>query len=221
MRLLTVYQHFYRAYGPQHWWPGETPFEIMVGAVLTQNTAWSNVEKAIANLVAADALSVSAINQLSPSELAELIRPAGYFNVKAKRLQNYCAWYQAAGGFEVLQHWSDHDLRVALLAVNGVGPETADDIMLYAFERPVFVIDAYTRRIFQRLGVFTGGEGYETLRSEFETRLAREFKEDLPARIQMFNEYHALIVRHAKEACRTKPACSQCCLRKQCPGRVD
>lgn len=216
MRFLAVYQHLFNAYGHQHWWPGETPFEIMVGAVLTQNTAWTNVEKAIANLIAADALSAERINTMPAAALAELIRPAGYFNVKARRLQNFCAWYLAQGGFDVLQAWSTPDLRTGLLSVNGVGPETADDMMLYAFERPVFVIDAYTRRIFMRLGLVAGDENYEQLRSEFETRLGAEFKQDTAAHVQLFNEYHALIVRHAKEACRTKPACEECCLRKPC-----
>lgn len=221
MRFFTVYQHLFDAYGCQHWWPGDTPFEIMVGAVLTQNTAWTNVEKAIANLVAADSLNAESMHRMPAERLAELIRPAGYFNVKAKRLHNFCSWYLAEGGFDSLKKWPDLELRQGLLAVNGVGPETADDMMLYAFERPVFVIDAYTRRIFQRLGLVVGDEGYEHLRAEFESRLRSEIDQSEAARVGLYNEYHALIVHHAKEACRTKPICAQCCLRGCCQSTLN
>ncbi len=212
MRLTTVYKCLYRAYGPQHWWPGDTPFEVMVGAVLTQNTAWSNVEKAIANLKQAGALSPEAVVEAEHETLAEWLRPSGYFNIKATRLKNLCSWYLQQGGFDALRRLDDHALRHAVLSVNGVGPETADDILLYAFERPVFVIDAYTRRIFSRLGLLEHDSGYETLRQQFEHELRREQE-----RVSLFNEYHALIVRHAKEACRKRPDCNACCLRRDCP----
>lgn len=214
----TVYQQLFKHYGPQHWWPGDTPFEIMVGAVLTQNTAWTNVEKAIVNLRDRDCLDAERIMALTPARLAALIRPAGYFNVKAKRLRNFCAWYLAIGAEQGMAALDDKSLRHALLSVNGIGPETADDILLYACDRPVFVIDAYTRRIFSRLGLVAGDESYEQLRQIFEKGLARGSHHE---RIKLFNEYHALIVRHGKDVCKTKPRCASCCLRKGCPARLD
>lgn len=215
MTFLSVYRTLFKQYGPQHWWPGDTPFEVMVGAVLTQNTAWSNVEKAIANLKQANSLSAKKIADMPADELAQLIRPAGYFNVKAKRLQNFCRWFLQQGGEKALQQWDDDALRHGLLSVNGVGPETADDMVLYAFNRPVFVIDAYTRRIFARLGLVTGEEGYETLRHLFERELGQKIKQR-DEQVTIFNEYHALIVLHAKDVCRKKPRCDECCLRRQC-----
>ena len=163
-----------------------------MGAILTQNTAWTNVEKAIHNLKQQNALALTTILSLAESELAELIKPSGYFNVKARRLQNYCAWYHQHGEYRHLNKLTTDDLRDALLQVNGVGPETADDILLYAFERPVFVIDAYTRRLFSSMNLISGDEPYESLRSGFENALGYDD-------IQLFNEYHALIVRHAKQ----------------------
>jgi len=206
----AVYRVLLRAYGRQHWWPGDSPFEVMVGAVLTQNTAWGNVERAIDNLKRAGALSAEAIVSLPQARLAELLRPSGYFNVKARRLRQLCAWYLASGGVEALAALATPRLRPALLAVGGVGPETADDILLYAFSRPVFVIDAYTRRLFGRLGLVDPDAPYEGLRARFEGGLGR--------RAALFNEYHALIVRHAKDVCRPQPRCAVCCLREQCPA---
>lgn len=206
--LLRIYRTLLRAHGPQQWWPGDTPFEIMVGAVLTQNTAWTNVEKAIANLKAADALTPQAIVAAHPRTLARWLKPSGYFNVKARRLRAFCRWLIASGGVAVLAQWDTARLRSALLDVHGVGPETADDILLYAFARPVFVIDAYTRRIFARLGLISGDEDYEALRALFETTLATD--------VALYNEYHALIVVQGKDTCRPKPRCGECCLAKQC-----
>lgn len=211
MRLQTVYRRLFERYGAQHWWPADTPFEVMVGAILTQNTAWSNVEKAIANLKVAEALTPEAITTVAHDTLAAWLRPSGYFNIKAQRLRNYCEWYLAQGGFASLNALDDATLRHAVLSVNGVGPETADDILLYAFQRPLFVIDAYTRRIFSRLGLVQHDSGYETLRHHFEDDLHKE-----PNRVALFNEYHALIVLHAKEHCRVKPRCSGCPLRRGC-----
>jgi len=215
MSLKQVYDHLFKAYGPQHWWPGETPFEVMVGAVLTQNTAWTNVEKAIHNLRLYEALEPRAILAAPHEQLAQWLRPSGYFNIKAQRLKQYCDWYVQAGEYEGLSRLETHALRKALLSVKGVGPETADDILLYAFERPVFVIDAYTRRLFSRLGYVSGEEGYEELRQLFEKRLSRHDE-----RVALFNEYHALIVIHAKDYCKKKPVCDVCCLIRQCeyPG---
>lgn len=203
-----VYDALYAAHGPQHWWPGDTAFEIMVGAVLTQNTAWVNVERAIANLKQAGALTPEAIAAAHPKRLAKWLKPSGYFNVKAKRLRAFCRWLLAQGGVAALAPLPTDELRARLLAVHGVGPETADDILLYAFARPVFVIDAYTRRIFQRLGAIDGDEGYDTLRLAFERALGPD--------TDLFNEYHGLIVRQGKDVCRTRPLCAQCAIARLC-----
>ena len=205
-----VYRKLFNHYGPQDWWPAETPFEVMVGAVLTQNTAWSNVERAIENLKQNHCLTPEDILEAEINNLAEWLRPSGYFNIKAKRLRNFCQWYVSEGQFNVLSLWNTKKLRNGLLSINGVGPETADDILLYVFDRPVFVIDAYTRRLFSRLGFESADEGYEHLRSIFE--------KNLPAKAAMFNEYHALIVAHAKEVCKKMPNCGSCCLLKCCPS---
>jgi endonuclease-3 related protein len=181
----------------------------MVGAILTQNTAWTNVERTIARLKSRGALDPASIVSLPGEALAELLRPVGYFNVKAQRLQSFCAAYRAVGGIERLAAMSTDELRRWLLAVRGVGPETADDILLYAFSRPVFVVDAYTRRVFARLGWLRGDEGYELIRRAFEGALDSD--------AAFFNEYHALIVVHGKGVCRTRPRCDGCCLRSLCP----
>ncbi|WP_126454724.1 endonuclease III domain-containing protein [Sulfuriflexus mobilis] len=209
MRIRSVYQRLYKTYGPQQWWPADSRFEIMVGAVLTQNTAWVNVERAIANLKQASALSTEAILDSSHEQLAEWIRPSGYFNIKASRLRNFCQWYQQQGQYDRLKRLKTALLRQRLLMVNGVGPETADDIILYAFARKVFVIDAYTKRIFSRLGLSDPSAGYESLRAQFEKALSKES-------VKTFNEYHALIVVHGKDVCKVKPRCEQCCLARVC-----
>ncbi|MCW8903666.1 endonuclease III domain-containing protein [Sedimenticola sp.] len=202
-----VYRSLLNHYGPQHWWPGDTAFEVMVGAILTQNTAWRNVEAAINNLKRADLLAADEIINCPDTELAQLLRPAGYFNIKTTRLKNLCMLLHNAG-FKRLQEMPTRELRQQLLAVNGVGPETADAILLYAFQRPVFVIDAYTRRIFSRFGLVSGNEDYEALRARFEVAL--------DATAAIYNEYHALIVQHAKHACRVKPECDRCILCPDC-----
>lgn len=208
-KWMAVYRRLHTAYGSQRWWPGDSAFEIMVGAVLTQNTAWSNVEKAIANLKAANALTPEAIAGAPHRRLAAWLKPSGYFNIKAQRLRALCEWLLREGGVRRIARLPTDRLRHALLAVHGVGPETADDILLYAFHRPVFVIDAYTRRIFARLGLIQGDEDYETLRRLFETRL--------DADVPLFNEYHALIVAHGKDVCRPRPRCGNCALAARCP----
>lgn len=209
MRIKSVYQLLHKAYGTQQWWPADSRFEIMVGAVLTQNTAWRNVELSITNLKQASALSAEAILESSHEQLATWIKPSGYFNIKAKRLRNFCQWYVDQGGYDTLKHLKTNSLRERLLTVNGVGPETADDIILYAFSRKVFVIDAYTRRIFSRLGISDADIDYESLREIFEKALSKE-------KVRLFNEYHALIVIHGKDVCRVKPRCDECCLAKRC-----
>jgi endonuclease-3 related protein len=208
-RLRAVYRRLFARYGPQHWWPAHTPFEVIVGAVLTQNTAWTNVERAITNLDQAGALIPATLLALAPDELAHLLQPSGYFNIKAGRLRAVCTWYVDQGGHARLRLWHTQRLRDTLLGLHGVGPETADDIVLYAFGRPVFIIDAYTRRLFSRLGLIAGDEPYEALRAGFERALGA----DAP----LYNEYHALIVRHARENCRPKPHCAGCGLRSLCP----
>jgi len=212
MTFYEIYKRLFKAYGPQHWWPGDSPFEVMVGAVLTQNTSWTNVEAAISNLKREHLLECKKIIATQPQHLAALLTPVGYFNVKAKRLQSYCQWYAQAGQFNKLNKLDTDSLRIRLLDVHGVGPETADDILLYAFSREVFVIDAYTRRLFMRLGLISGNESYEDLRQLFESRLRRQAKKEV-----LFNEYHALIVHHAKYYCRARnPECTECCLRSAC-----
>ena len=211
MTLNKIYQRLLSTYGSQSWWPAETAFEVMVGSVLTQNTSWTNVEQAIEHLKTKNSLAASAIIRLPSKQLANMLKPVGYFNVKTKRLKNFCHWYEKQGGIDSLSRMDTKALRNELLSVNGVGPETADDILLYAFHRPVFVIDAYTRRIFARHGDIEGDEYYESLRHWFESKLSR-----VNDRVKVFNEYHALIVRHAKEACRKKPLCDECCLKRSC-----
>ncbi|HEY0635996.1 MAG TPA: endonuclease [Gammaproteobacteria bacterium] len=212
MRLRQLYAYLHQAYGPQHWWPADSPFEVMVGAVLTQNTAWSNVEKAITNLKSHHHLDAEAIAKATHAQLARWLKPSGYFNIKAKRLQNFCRWYLAQGGYDRLNLLDTMALRKALLGVNGIGPETADDIVLYAFHRPVFVIDAYTRRLLTRLALIAGSESYEELRTFCEKGLAR-----VDEQVKVFNEFHALIVMHAKVACKKKALCAICAIERHCP----
>lgn len=206
--LLALYEQFLGHYGQQGWWPAETAFEVMVGAVLTQNTAWTNVESAITNLKRQGSLSAEWVNSLPAESLAQLIRPSGYYNVKARRLQNLCQFLLDQRGEEGLAQWPTERLRHGLLGVNGIGEETADDILLYAFSRPVFVIDAYTRRIFSRLGGVKGDESYGDL--------SQWFSSNLPSDVLLYNEYHALIVKHAKQACSPRPQCDDCVVRKIC-----
>ncbi len=210
---VTVYQQLLDHYGPQHWWPAESPFEVMVGAILTQNTSWSGVEKAIANLRSARLLTPQKILACPPPQLGELIRPSGYYNLKSARLKNYSEWYLQHR--DTLPQRETASLRDALLQINGVGPETADDILLYAFRRPVFVVDAYTRRIFQRLGWLQGGESYEQIRLRVESRFARRKESE---QVEIYSELHGLVVNHAKQHCKKSPDCSGCPL-VQCPEK--
>ncbi|MFA5629403.1 MAG: endonuclease III domain-containing protein [Dehalococcoidales bacterium] len=208
--IRNIYDKLLAAYGPQNWWPAETPFEVMIGAVLTQSTAWSNVEKAIGNLKNADALSLQAIKEMSFPELAELIRPSGYYNAKARKLKALIYWLDENYSGDILQmrKADTNRLREDLLAVYGVGPETADSILLYALEKPVFVVDSYTKRIFSRIGLIDEECGYNDCQ--------RLFTANLAADAVLFNEYHALIVKLAKEACNKKPVCTDCCLLQIC-----
>ena len=192
------------AFGPQRWWPGETPFEVAVGAILTQNTNWGNVEKAIANLKKAGKLKPYALHEISHTKLASLIRPAGYFNIKAKRLKNFIFFLvnEYDGSMSKMKKENTDTIRKKLLSVNGIGPETADSIILYALEKPVFVIDAYTKRVLSRHNIMEHDSSYEKYQELFHSRLKKE--------VRLFNEYHALFVRLAKENCKAKPVCTGC-----------
>ena len=210
--LLHIFQTLLGHYGPRDWWPAETPFEVVIGAILTQNTNWKNVEKAIANLQQADALTLEAILNLERKKLEQLIRPSGFFRQKAERLQLFCRYLQEYHQ-GILDHLFDQDLNLArkeLLSLKGIGPETADSILLYAGQFPSFVVDAYTNRLFSRLGVLSGTEKYAAVRDLFMSHL--------PQDIQLYNEYHALIVIHCKDFCRKKPLCNNCPCADICPA---
>jgi endonuclease-3 related protein len=203
--LLQMYEAMYNALGPSCWWPGQSPLEVCLGAILTQNTNWANVEKALQNLKDKDLLHVEKLLQLPLEELAELIRPAGYFRIKAARLQNFLHFLrqeveldlQALAGQEL------QELRAKILAVRGVGPETADSILLYALHKPVFVVDAYTHRICSRHGLVPEEVGYSELQAYF--------MDALPRQVKLYNEYHALLVRTGKSWCKKKqPKCGEC-----------
>ncbi len=212
--LLEMHRLLLDHFGHQKWWPGETPLEVMVGAVLTQNTNWTNVEKAIQNLRAKNLLSLEALNGMPIQALAQEIRPAGYYNVKAKRLKNLVRFVfkRYEGSLEALSSEAIGSLREGLLSVNGVGPETADSILLYALERPVFVVDAYTHRILLRHGMADEQMAYHELQELF--------VDSLPEDLALFNEFHALIVRAGKEYCKKRPLCSDCPLRRWEGGPV-
>ncbi len=204
--LRQIYRRLFDHYGPQHWWPAEEPFEVIVGAILTQSAAWTNVEKAITGLKDSGKMTPEAIRRLPHAELARIIHSSGYFNAKASKLHAFVRWLKDKYDND-LDRLFDRDageLREQLLVVHGIGEETADSIILYAANKPVFVIDAYTRRIIQRIGIVPGKDtyaGYQGL-----------FTDNLTADTALFNEYHALLVRLGKEVCRKKPLCDRCCL---------
>ena len=204
-KLTSIYSALYKTYGPQHWWPGDTAFEIMVGAVLTQNTAWTNVEKAISNLKREGLLSPRRLAKVPQRRLASLIRPSGYFNIKARRLRNLVLFLtdRHQGSVTKMFRLDPGLLRQELLSVNGIGPETADSILLYAGNRPVFVVDAYTKRILGRHGLVPEDADYGYVQ--------RLFMQNLKPDAGLFNEYHALIVRAGKERCgKREPRCAGC-----------
>jgi len=206
--VKDIYKRLFSVAGPQYWWPGDTPFEIIVGAILTQNINWGNVEKAIKNLKQAGVLSPKALNALSLTQLASLIKPAGYFNVKAGRLKNFMNFLFATykGSLRAMARQDLPKLRQELLDVNGIGPETADSILLYAFQKPIFVVDAYTKRVLSRHGLVESDAEYQGIQD----LLMGSLKPD----VQLFNEYHALIVHTGKYFCKTKPQCEKCPLNK-------
>jgi endonuclease-3 related protein len=205
--LMKIYNRLYRAYGPRHWWPGETPFEVMVGAILTQNTSWRNVEKAIQNLKARKVLHVRGIHQLKRSQLASLIRSSGYFRIKADRLKVFVNFLleNYDGELKKMMKEGVETLRQKLLHVKGIGPETADSILLYGLKKPIFVVDAYTKRILSRHGILSEKASYEEVQ--------RLFMDHLPHDERLFNEYHALLVHLGKTLCKKIPRCDLCPIR--------
>ena len=235
MKINTLYKRLLKEYGPQGWWPvtrtdhpeyfpgsydhprnGKEAWEIMVGAILTQNTAWKNVEKALKNLIKAQCLDMKCIAGMPKQELAELIRPAGYYNQKADRLKVLARYMLDKWGGNLNRFFSRHilEIREELLSIKGIGRETADSIILYAGKKPIFVVDAYTRRIFYRLGVISSErERYDRIREMVE----KEFS-DLGSEQKrvVFNEFHALMVEHAKQHCRKRPSCENCPVRREC-----
>lgn len=208
--LPGIYRRLMARYGPQYWWPAPEPFEIIVGAILTQSAAWLNVEKAITSLKAAGALSPEALRRLSLSEIAALIYSSGYYNAKALKLKSLADWLgkHYADKLDKLFSGNIEHLRRQLLSIHGIGQETADSIILYAARKPVFVIDAYTRRIIGRLGLAPDSNSYIAYQALF--------MDNLPSDAGLFNEYHALLVCLAKDACRKRPLCRQCCLNSIC-----
>jgi len=211
--LSAYFEALFAAYGPQHWWPGRSRFEIILGAILTQNTSWKNVERAVANLRAGKLLSPLAIQRVSAAKLSASIRPAGYFRQKTRTLKTFVAFlYSRYGGsLDRLFATPTRILREQLLGLRGIGPETADSILLYAGKHPVFVVDAYARRILERHGLADPRAKYEQLRAVFERALPRDRR--------LFNEFHALIVETGKLHCRKcNPACATCPLAKFLPA---
>lgn len=211
-KLMEIYHRLLIHYGPQHWWPADEPFEVIVGAILTQATAWSNVEKAIANLKEARGLTPAALRQLPLDRLAQLLYPCGYYNAKALKLKSFAQHLGECfnDSLDELFSLGTDQLRSELLSIHGIGYETADSIILYAAGKPIFVIDAYTSRIFRRLGLGAASQSYGSLQALF--------MENLPHDEGLFNEYHALLVRHGKEVCKKKPLCNHCCLSEFCPS---
>ena len=213
-KLLKIYDQLFEHFGPQSWWPGETKLEICVGTILTQNTAWSNVEKAISRLKKENYMELDRLKEIKIKKLASLIKSSGYFNVKAERLKSFINYFtnHHRGNFKNLFKGKLEDIRHSLLSVNGIGPETADSMLLYAGGIPVFVVDSYTKRIFSRLKLTDKKATYDELQSFF--------MKNLPGKTTLYNEYHALIVMLGKHYCKPKPVCGPCPLKK-CPTRKN
>ena len=210
MKLMEIYNLLLKAYGKRNWWPAKTPFEMMIGAILTQNTAWTNVEKAISNF--GDRLSPEFIDAVSKEELAEIIRPSGYYNQKANRLKAITEWFKKYSyDIKKARQVDGKVLRKELLDVKGVGKETTDSILTYALDKPFFIVDTYTRRILYRIG-YDIPKGYDELRLKIE--------ENVPRDLYIYNEFHALIVEHAKNHCKKVPNCEGCPLDAKCQKRI-
>ncbi len=203
--IKKIYDILYTAYGPQDWWPGDSRLEIIIGAILTQAVSWKNVEKAIGNLKNNGLLDINGLDQIEQDQLAQLIKPSGYYNMKAKKLKSFIRFlkedYNAS--LDNLAKGKPDNKREELLEIYGIGPETADSILLYAFNKPVFVIDTYTKRIFSRIGYIKANISYQKLQAKIENNLKTDKK--------LYNEYHALLVKHAKEHClKSSPLCKGC-----------
>jgi len=226
-----IYSILLKTYGKQGWWPvynagtsacmygtgapvnDSGRFEIIIGAILTQNIAWKNVEKALGALINKEILSPSRLHRTKDNMIAECIRPAGYFNQKTKKIRNFLDWFRDYNySFDELDKFKTGILREKLLGINGIGPETADSILLYAMNRKIFVVDAYTKRIFSRLKLTDPGDSYDTVQQFFH----REFK----GGIKKYNEFHALIVAHGKDICKNKPSCEKCSISHLCETRI-
>ncbi len=205
-----IYRVLRSHYGHQHWWPGDTPFEIILGAILTQSCSWSNVEKAIMNIKHVRALSPKTLIAMPLSRLASLVRPSGYFNQKAKKIRAFLSFFSAQYGSSIARMKKKRlaPLREELLSIWGVGKETADSILCYALSKPALVIDAYTRRLFHRLGHTAEDASYDELQDYLTARLPRS--------TALYNDFHAQVVIHCKDVCRTKPKCDRCTLSKIC-----
>lgn len=208
-KIYSIYKTLYRRLGPQDWWPGDTDFEVMVGAILTQNTTWTNVEKAITNLKTGNILAPKKLDMAPLGKLKKMIKPSGFYNIKTARLKEFLRFLKNKCNYDIgrLKNSDIGTLRVELLNVKGIGPETADSIILYALDKPTFVVDAYTKRIFSRHKIFDKNSGYEEIKNIFE--------ENLPKRIKIYNEFHALIVNVGKNYCRAKKMlCDECPLKE-------
>ena len=207
-KLISVYTLMLNYFGNLNWWPGETEFEVIIGAILTQNTSWTNVEKSISLIKNNGLMNPESIYELHVDELAKLVRSSGYFNQKAKKIKHFLSFFYDKYKFDmdIMKSVPVDVMREQLLAINGIGPETADSILLYALSKPVFVVDAYTKRIFSRHGFIEKNASYHEVQAFFETHLDK----DEP----LFNEYHALIVNTGKYFCGTKPKCENCPLRE-------
>lgn len=205
--LLSIYKRLHKEFGPQYWWPGETPFEVIIGAILTQNTNWRNVEKAIKNLKKQKYLKPLSLKKISKRKLAALIRPAGYYNIKTDRLKEFIKFLYKEYDGKISKMGKEKlpILRSKLLSVKGIGPETADSILLYALNKPIFVIDAYTKRVITRHKILNHDSSYHELQDLFMDNLKHNTK--------LFNEYHALLVKIGKDYCRPKPNCTNCPLK--------
>jgi endonuclease-3 related protein len=208
--LLSIYYALLGHFGSQHWWPAESRFEVIIGAILTQNTAWQNVERVIENLKKEGILTPEGIFHAPEEKLQTLLKPAGYFRIKTKRLKHFINFLfeEHSGNLTSLRGLPKDRLREQLLNVNGIGPETADSIVLYATDKLSFVVDAYTKRIFSRLGVIETNTSYAGIKEYFEKNLPRDLK--------IYKEFHALIVKLGKIYCKAKPLCNDCPIRTYC-----
>lgn len=211
LSLISIFDRLLRHHGPQHWWPADSSFEVMVGAILVQSTAWTNAEQAINNLKSMGVLSPSAIRDMDITELEAIVRPSGFYRAKSRKLVALCRFLgeRYHDDIAAMAGQSTDSLRNELLTVYGIGDETADDILLYALGRPVFVVDAFTRRVFSRLGLCDQKTSHRTLQDMFH--------EEVEADAGLYGEYHALIVRHGNTICKRRPACLRCPLSSDCP----